>query len=621
MYVNERDQINYHGFLRALREMNQVSQEAVSIGICTVSGMNRFENGNRIAEKLMRDRLTARLGISSETYEEYLQPKEYVAWENRCRILKAIEKRDLEIAKRELIAYEKRDNLNRINIQFIEAMKFILLELEGASEEELRVCINKAVKCTIPNVKNAIDGDHLLADQEINLIAEQIRLTSPPKVVRDDREWHIGEYEKLIAYIENSCWEDLQKAKVYPKLTYYILKWILEKEATIEEFEKGLRLCYTALELLRDTSRLYYFVELTEMRREIGKRIMRMPLDNVERHQLQSMLDENEEWENLFKGLYEEYKVKMYMSDFCYLYYETECHDMVEIIETRRKMLGLSRVKLAEGICTDKTIVRFEREGRNPAIELARRLFEKMGMCAEYRRAPIITRDKEILTVDYINLIKATNDTDIEKSLGYIQGLKESLSMEMSFNKQAIARYESINLYKKGKISKTEYLNNVKAALENTIPLSVLCSDKKKYLTIEELECIYLLAFESKAEVAKFSLKIVEDICRDALKRGIGFERLALLELLIERFASKVGDEGDYEKSNEMTDALLKECLMHYRMKDLANPLYNKIWNYQQSKGRERSYIIHSLSRCILLCRINKKYNTVAFFQNKLNNI
>ena len=99
MYINQRDQINYHGFLRALREMNNVTQEAVSIGICTTSGMNRFENGNRVAEKLMRDRLTARLGISGEKYEDYLQRTEYIRWQHRLRLIKAIEKRDLALAK------------------------------------------------------------------------------------------------------------------------------------------------------------------------------------------------------------------------------------------------------------------------------------------------------------------------------------------------------------------------------------------------------------------------------------------------------------------------------------------------------------------------------------------
>ncbi|MBQ3559456.1 MAG: helix-turn-helix transcriptional regulator [Agathobacter sp.] len=621
MYVNERDQINYHGFLRALREMNHVSQECVSKGVCTVSGMNRFENGNRVAEKLMRDRLTARLGISGETYEEYLQPKEYVLWEHRLRIVNAIEKRNLKLARKELEAYETYNDLNRINIQFIEAMRFMLLELEGTSEEELLECINKAVKCTVSSVKKALDGAHLLADQEINLIAEQMRLSMPKKMVRDINTWHIKEYEKLVTYIEHSYWEDLQKAKVYPKLAYYISKCILEKEATIEELKRGLELCNIAIELLRDVSRLYYFIELTEARNALGARLMEFSLEQEEFKQIQSMLEENNAWENLFKGLYEEYGVRTYMSNFCYLYYETECHDMVEVIEARRSMLGLSRVKLAEGICTDRTIIRIEREGRSPSIELVRRLFSKLGMCAEYRRAPIITIDKNSLTVDYINLIKAANDNDVENALEYIHRLKENISMQLPFNKQSIMRYENINLYNKGEIDKDEYINSVRVALESTVSLSDLRGNSLRYFTVEEMECIYVLAFEPESELADLCLRIVGETCQKEMECEIKVGRLAMLELLMERFSSKLGDEGKYEESNKMSDGLLKECLEHYRMKDLANPLYNKIWNYQHMGGCNKTYIALFLSRCTKVCQINKKYNAAAFFQNKLNKI
>ena len=153
MYINERDQINYHGFLRALREMNKVTQEAVSIGICTVSGMNRFENGNRIAEKLMRDRLTARLGISGEKYEDYLQRSEYTRWQHRLRLIKAIENRDLPSAKAELSAYEVLPELNTPNKQFVETMRYMILSLENASSDELLDCISRAIQYTIPSTQ------------------------------------------------------------------------------------------------------------------------------------------------------------------------------------------------------------------------------------------------------------------------------------------------------------------------------------------------------------------------------------------------------------------------------------------------------------------------------------
>lgn len=618
MYINDRDQINYHGFLRALREMHQVSQKCVSKGICTVSGMNRFENGNRVAEKLMRDRLTARLGISGETYEDYLLPKEYVLWEHRMRIIKAIEKCDFKRAKCELADYEMMKGLNRINLQFVEAMRFMLLMLENASEEELSCCVQKAVKCTVSNVKKALDGEHLLADQEINLIAEQMRLCPPKKVVRNINEWRITEYEKLIAYMDNSHWEDLQKAKVYPKVTYYICKCLLEKETTEAELRRGLELCYTAIELLRDTSRLYYFIELTESRRELATRLMEYPLDNDERIKLQEMLEENNSWERVFKDLYAEYKVKTYMTDFCYLYYETECHNMVEVIETRRNMLGLSRVKLGEGICSDKTIIRFEREGRNPTVELVRRLFEKMGLCAEYRRAKIITTDAEVLEIYDNELVKSINDVDITIGLKSISLIKSKINMELPYNKQEMMRMENYLLYNDGRISICQFIEGVTKALEYTVNLPVLINNSKKYLTMVEMICIYDLAFSVETENSKGCIKIIEEMCNNAMRKGIDTAKIALHVLLMERFASKLGDEKKYQESSEMSDKIMKECLMHYRMEEMSNLFYNKVWNYQQEGIWNSSLILQKLQKCVILSQIAKKYNTAAFFQRKV---
>ena len=66
MYINDRDEINYHGFLRATRERQNVSLRMVGEGICTESAISRVEIGDRLPEKLMRDRISARLGVSGE---------------------------------------------------------------------------------------------------------------------------------------------------------------------------------------------------------------------------------------------------------------------------------------------------------------------------------------------------------------------------------------------------------------------------------------------------------------------------------------------------------------------------------------------------------------------------
>ena len=619
MYINQRDQINYHGFLRALREMNNVTQEAVSIGICTTSGMNRFENGNRVAEKLMRDRLTARLGISGEKYEDYLQRTEYIRWQHRLRLIKAIEKRDLALAKEELSVYETLAEVNTPNKQFIETMRYMILSLENAPADELLDSITKAIKYTVPSVKKALDGKHLLADQEINLIAEQMRLLPPKAVVRDKDAWRISEYEKLISYIDNSQWEVLQKAKVYPKIAYYICQIILEKNPTEAELRYGLDLCYTGIELLRDSRRLYYFIELTEMRRSLTERLLScFDVTDSDKSALQEMLKENNTWENVFKELYSEYEVAPYMSDFCYLYYETECHDMAEVIETRRKMMKISRVKVADGICTDRTIIRIERENRDANVEMVRRLFERLGLCAEYRRAQIITTDVNALILYNEDLYQAASAGDYNKALKYIEELKETINMGLPQNQQEIKRIENYMLYKAKMIDEERFVLNIMESLECTVCTQTLLRNKQKFFTRSELTCIHDLAFDMETNVSETCLSIVEEFCNEK-RSDIRESRISMREWLIARWSGRLGGEGRYDESNMMSSSILKECLVHYRMLNLWDHMYNIIWNYQQENNQQDIILASKgIKRCIALSRIVKQNNVAAFFQDKL---
>lgn len=619
MYINDRDQINYHGFLKALRAMNKVGQECVSTGICTVSGMNRFENGNRIAEKLMRDRLTARMGISGEKYEDYLQPREYARWQHRLRLIKAIEKRDLIVAKEELSAYEVLPKLNTPNKQFVEAMRYMILLLENASLDERLACVKKAIKYTVPNVKKALNGAHLLADQEINLIAEQMRLLVPKATVRDEIAWRISEYEKLIAYMDNSHWEVLQKAKVYPKVVYYICQLIAQKEASEEELRHGLELCHTAIELLRDSRRLYYFIELTEMRKILAEKFLLCDLSSSECTEIQEMLAENETWEKVFKELYAEYGIAPYMSNFCYLYYETECHNMAEVIEIRRKMFNLSRMKLSEGICTDRTIIRTERQSGCPNIEVIRMLFEKLGLCAEYRRAQILTTNVKALILYNEDLYKAASDNNYDIALECIEKLKAAINMDLSHNRQEIKRVENYLLYKAKKITYEMFAADIIESLKCTVDPLVLLRNKEKFFTRSEITCIHDLAFDVNTIVSEACLCIVEELCNES-RIEKKESRFSIREWLLIRWYRRVGDYGRHKESRELSKAVLKECMEHYRMLNLWDSVYNNIWNYQQENTHpEISVIEDGIKMCITLSQIIKEYNAAAFFQEKLH--
>lgn len=624
MYVNERGEVNYHSFIKAVREHQKVLTEVACEGVCTVSGWNRFENGNRLAEKLMGDRLVARLGVSGEKYEDYLQPKEYVLWLHRMRIVQAIENKDLPKAKEELDTYEISCVDNCVNHQFILAMRYMILMLEGVSDEVLLDVITSAVRCTVPNVEKALDGAQLLCDQEVNLIAEQIRLIIPPQEVVDASAWRISKYKKLLAYIDASHWENLQKAKVYPKLACYIAQLLLERDASKQELKCVLELCHHAMELLRDTSRSFYLTELCEAREALAVRLLAMEVDATERTSLEEMLQENAEWRDALKALCEDLHLEYYMSDFCYLYYETECYNMVEVLEKRRTMLGLSRVKLSKGICCDRTIIRCEREGRNLSVDVMRRLYERLGLCAEYRRAQMVTTDVEAVNAYYNELVRAINRQEYKNALLCLEDLKEKVDLSLSYNRQEMERLENYVLYKNKQIDADEFSRRVVATLEYTLDISKLANSKTYYFTRAELGCLHDLAFEVQTKASMLCSKIIESICFDAMNKGVEETRLFAYEYVMERMASRLGDEEKYEESSRMGQIILKECLKHYRLVNLTNLVYNQLWNNQQADENFRcdtAYVRNRLELCENFARFTKRYNDATFFQMKKDSV
>ena len=239
---------------------------------------------------------------------------------------------------------------------------------------------------------------------------------------------------------------------------------------------------------------------------------MTFDIPSSEKDELEVMLKDNNAWEKVFKDLYEEYKVAPYMSDFCYLYYETECHNMVEVIETRRKMLNLSRVKLGEGICTERTLVRFEREGVNPSVDLVRLLFDKMGLCAEYRRARVITNDVEALMLS-IEVVKNINNREVELCEHNLSVLEKKLCMGISHNVQQIKRWNNWLLLLRKEIDRKEFYQRRDAVLECSIQKNCICKIGNNFFTREEWTCLFDVAFQTQGEDAERRIELIEDLC------------------------------------------------------------------------------------------------------------
>ena len=334
---------------------------------------------------------------------------------------------------------------------------------------------------------------------------------------------------------------------------------------------------------------------------------------------MEEMLKDNNAWEKVFKDLYEEFKVAPYMSDFCYLYYETECHNMVTVIETRRNMLNLSRVRLAEDICTERTIIRFEREGANPSVELIRRLFDRMGLCAEYRRARVITNDVEALMLS-IEVVKCLNDKDSrlgEERLRVLEGL---LDKRISFNKQEIKRWKKLFELFDDRMDRAEFYAKSKVILECSVPIKSIFSEENKFYTREEWTYLFDLAFETSGEVAESCELQIEDLCLE--KNGFEINsaniyKITLLSGGLEGYLNKV---GRYEDSLKLGTRMIELFLRNRRMNALPNNLYSNLWNLQQLSGSavDRKRIVRILEMCIILSELIHRSKWSNYYAERL---
>ena len=173
-------------------------------------------------------------------------------------------------------------------------------------------------------------------------------------------------------------------------------------------------------------------------------------------------------------------------------------------------------------------------------------------------------------------------------------------------------------LYNAKKISIDQFADNVIESLKCTVDEKALMSNKEKFFTRSELLCIHDLAFDIKTNVSELCANVLEEFC-DEKRLDKKESRISMREWLMARWAGQLGNEGKYEESSAMSDAILKECLVHYRMNNLWDHIYNIIWNYQQTNLQHDAVLVNKkIKMCLVLAVIIKKYNVAAFFKIKL---
>lgn len=590
--------------LKNIRTEENISLNDLSLGLMSVSQLSKVESGERTIDKNIRDRLLERLGIAKEIYENLLDICDYEEWDYKRKILSAIRGKKPQEAAHFLAEYEtKLKPADKINHQFILAMRGEVLKQENVSGEALADCYQKAILLTMPEPEKIWQEKRPLSALEINLLLEGLYYGSATE--------HLHKYRVLMDYVENGYFDQITMAKIYPKIAYYYLKKQLSylKSWTVETRTENLNICKKAVDMLRDAARVYYLVELLEIETEI------LGDKGVSEKELLSTMVE----------LYAEYNVPAYMQDCTYLYQQNSVYAMCEVLRNRRAMLGLTQEQLCEGICSVKSLRRAEKGQTDMQMETVRKILNRLGLSGQMQWGRLITNDRDV--IKYADkLIECMNNRDFVMANKQLQKLKLKASIDIPQNKQFFMERQALLDLNQGRISKKEFVEREKEALRCTLPIENLLKHENVYLTEREAICIRNgwrgMEEKEKREAIRFLLKFYE---KNTLDNEVS-DVISMYEFVTEGAVEELGNMGEYEWAVEIDRKTIKASLTYRRVWDIHYKLYDIWWNENEIMKREGREINvdetrEALKNCVILSHYAKALYYENIYMDKLEKI
>ena len=614
---SEADQ-DFAKLLKNIRTEEKVSLDQLAMGLMSASQLVKIENGERPINKNIRDRLLERLGIAKELYENLLDLCDFEEWDYKKKILSAIQNKKIEDAYRLLKEYKAhlREN-DRINHQFILAMWGEVLKQEGASKEKIAECYRKAVILTIPDAEKVWSEKRPLSVLEMNLLLETI--------IYGNNMDYLHKCRVLMEYIDTGYYDEIMKAKIYPKIVYYYLKkQILFKEYwNMETQTENLKICEKAIDKLRDAGRTYYLVELLEIEIQI---LETMPEDAVTEH-----LEKNEtdrinakELMSMIKNLYAEYEVPAYIQDCTYFYQQKWIFSMKDVLRTRREMFGLTQEQLCEGICSVKSLRRAEKGQTDMQRETLKKLLNRLGLSGQMQWSRLITSDREVIRMaeelaDYIN------DRKFSVASKQLESLKSRIDLDIPQNKQYLLEKQALLEFEQGKVTREEFVKMEKEALECTLRAENLYRKENVYLTGREIRCIRNswkgMEKKEKKESVKF---LLEFYGKNILKNGFS-EAISMYKFVTESAVNELGNMGEHEWAEEIDRRAIRASLLCRRVWNVHYKLYDILWNENEIMKKNGKRVSNGemnteLKRCIIISHYVKRYFYENVYKEKLAN-
>lgn len=598
----------FASFLQRVRKERNIYLEQLAEGLMSASQLARIEKGQRPVHKNMRDRLLGRLGIASDLYENLLDIDDYRTWECQRNIMLAVEQQET-IKAQQFIAEYGRQKLSKDKLkqQFCLVMKAEVLKQQKADLLEIGACYEQAVKLTVPDIEQLNLGKSLLSIQEVNMILEY-------EFYHKDENF-CQKCVALMTYVSDSVYDELSKVKIYPKIVYYYLREVFSGSvlSSPEWVEESLQVCNCAIEMLRNTGRVFYLIELLEAKCKL--------FEIIETNQEEYI--ENTELIELFRKLYCEYDVPVYMQDCVYLYRQRWVFYIGDVLRIRRKMYGLTQEELCKGICVPKTLRRTERMKRNMQQNMLGAVMRRLGLSKEYQRVRLVTDDEDVVRL-YEELNICRNNFDVKKARYLFNQIEEKISLNIPENKQYFIDIEASLDWMEGKINKEEFALREEKALRCTLNIDDLPDINEIFLTEMEMSCIRKrmrgLEKTEKGEYIKLLLRFFEQYER---KKELS-DCISMYEFVMVSMANELGNMDKHQTAINIDKKIIKESLKCKRLWAVSNSLYDILWNESEQAINEgdkisKDKMTEGLRQCIAFSHFCRQIYIEKFLCEKLH--
>lgn len=611
-------------FLKRVRMESGVPEEVLAEGLMNVSQLSRIESGERTVCKTMRNCLLGRLGVAPDLYENLLDNEDYAEWVWQHQILCAIDQKAIQLAEQLLGEYKKQEPLHdKTKQQFCIMMNAEMMKQQGADRSVLGSLYEMAVCLTVPHVEQTYQEgvpEKLLSVLEVNAILEYeyYRELADNTFTAKCRYW--------MAYVEDSLFDVLSKAKIYPKIVWYYIGEILAKYKTLDltGLYDALQVCEQAVELLRDTGRAYYLTELLECRKQILKAMIHKLMAGGKRREAERyerLLQESTALEKLLKNLYTAYDVPVYMQDCTYLYRQRWVFAIGDVLRIRRNMLGLTQEQVCEGICSVKSLRRAEKKQANMQREPLGKILMRLGLSKEIQKTALVTNDRSVLHLHH-ELDVCRNNREPEKARALLGQMKNKLCLEIPENMQFVKECEASLDLMESRITGSEFVERVDEALRCTLKAEKIYDVDEVYLTETEMSCICNKAKEAdeteKRELIDFMLGFFEKF----KNKDLLSEYISMYEFVMVSVTNELSSLGEYQLAAALDKKGLREVLRCRRLWVINEFLYDLWWMDMQQKSvtrQEKEKMTNDLIQCVIISHFCKRRYYERFYMDTIN--